>query len=576
MSAGEITEPAAPAHLAGRRYRGDVSTPSVRRHLASPTGVVGLLVALVAIVYFTAFLANLPRLLASIYSVADTAIAPYLTQSWSHAAPGSQMLMANAPWYSAYLVMRLLAGLPDHRGLWELAPWVFSVLASGWVGWACAKVAGRGAGVLTALALICAGTTLLPLQFAWSIHAGAYVHVLLLGAFVVWLANDTWAERPLLHWAVVAVVTAVSAVGVASDKTVLVAGVVPFAVSSVGLTVLAPRARRLGLSVCVVLVTGGSLLGSVLFGSAMRADGLLGDSFPISRAPLAVLGNHALLLLQSTFILLNGYLHEGNVAPTGTIGYIGSAVCGSLILLTLVLIGRTVASLLGPHRSSGPRDARTLAMYAHVSFWVASVVLLSAVFVFSTVPVDIESKRYVVTVAYGVVILGITGAVTLGREWSRALAGLGVAFLVFSGAEGLISSAVINGATAFPTVQLSNAVNALARSEDVSVVYTGYWDSFPLGWLTPDAVPVYPVIQCGSAFCPTVSPTGGIGIPSWYRPRRHIRSMLVLDPVFQVQDAMPATAPSFLGRPLGGVHVIDRRLDVYVYGYDIARHINGS
>jgi hypothetical protein len=226
--------------------------------VGSPSAIVYLLVMAVTAVYLVVFCVRLPGVLAAIYDVGDTDIAPYLTQSWEHAPAGSHMLMANAPWYSADWVMRVLGDLPDHRGSWELAPWVISALAAGWVGWATARAAGRAAGLLVAGALICTGTMLLPLQFSWSIHGVAYVHVLLLGAFVVWLAHDPWSQHTVRFWCVVAAMLVASAAGVASDKLVLVAGLLPFAVAGTALIFLAPATARLRLGASVAAVAIGA------------------------------------------------------------------------------------------------------------------------------------------------------------------------------------------------------------------------------------------------------------------------------------------------------------------------------
>ena len=145
-----------------------------------------------------------------------------------------------------------------------------------------------------------------------------------------------------------------------------------------------------------------------------------------------------------------------------------------------------------------------------------------------------------------------------------------VAVVVLSGAVGLVRSQVSAQYRRFPSLTLSKAVAALAYTEHVKLGYAGYWDAFPLGWLSSSAVPIYPITQCGSRLCPTVRATIGVGIDSWYHARSHIRSMLVLDPVFDSADSLPSRAPAYLGHPLGGVHVVDHRLDVYVYGYDIA------
>jgi hypothetical protein len=549
----------------------------------SPIAIMNVLVVTVTAFYLVAFFVSLPRLLPAIYQLADNAIAPYLMQGWEHAPSGAHMLMANVPWYSAYWLMRVLDLLPDHRVLWEFAPWLLSGLACGCVGWATAKAAGRGAGLLVSAGLICAGTALLPLQFAWGVHGITYVYVLLLGAFGVWLTNDSSQRRSAWFWGFVCLMTALTAVGVASDPLVLVAGLLPFAGTGVALAARSPETLwRRRLRAAIAAVTFGSVVGSVLFGAVMRSAGLAADHYPIELVSPGEIGPHLLLLLQGTFALLNGYLHEGPVwpfgylSPTGLLGY-----CCSVAVVVLVVLAVSVAVRVVRSRSdtTASADGVSPAMFAHTVYWLMSAVVLAVIYVFSNAAVDLQSKRYIVTVAYAVLILGVTGGMTLrSRRPVQFVVAACVAVVVVSGAVGLVRSQIAAQYRRFPSLALSKAVAALAHAEHVKVGYAGYWDAFPLGWLSSSSVPVYPITRCEMRLCPTVRSTAsvGVGIDSWYRSRPHIRSMLVLDPVFDPSDSLPSRAPAYLGHPLGRVHVIDQRLDVYVYDYDIAGRLARS
>jgi hypothetical protein len=532
-------------------------------------------------VWLVAFAVTLPKQLAAIYGMADAALAPYLTQMWLRAPAGSHMLMANVPWYSGYWVLRLLADFPDHRGLWEIAPWLVSTLAAACAGWATGKVAGKAAGLLVATALICTGSVMLALQFAWSIHGFMYVDVLLLGAFVVWLGEvraHGGASARLL-WPLTVAMLVVAAVGVASDQIVLAAGVGPFALAGALLTVTMGRGSRLRVGTAVALVTVGSFPGAAIFGAAMRRAGLQADTFPLALVPLRQVPHHLLLLTQSVFSLWSGYLHEGGTYPGGVLGYACSAVVLLLIGLSVALLWRMARAALArkPGRDGGPLASGPA--LAHAIFWAASVVATCAVYVGSTAPLDIEGRRYVVTAAYSILILGVSSAMTARRRrWAGVATAVGIALLISTGAIGLMRSGIQAVQGPLPTVRMSNEVNAFARSEHVSLVYTGYWDSMPLGWLTPNSVPVYPVIGCSSGLCPfaNVSAGHGLGIDSWYKPLPDVRSMLVLDDVLASGNAMPATAPAYLGRPLRSEQLYGGRLIVDVYGYDIASKLSGS
>jgi hypothetical protein len=120
-------------------------------------------------------------------------------------------VLGNAPWYTALWFEQLTGGLPAHRTLWELAPWILTLTGIALVAWAAALIAGRWAGAITGLTCGCAGATLLTTQFGWAIHAVAYVHICVLGAFIVPLALRSgriggWPSHVALA-ALVAVVT---------------------------------------------------------------------------------------------------------------------------------------------------------------------------------------------------------------------------------------------------------------------------------------------------------------------------------------------------------------------------------
>jgi hypothetical protein len=112
---------------------------------------------------------------------------------------------------------------------------------------------------------------------------------------------------------------------------------------------------------------------------------------------------------------------------------------------------------------------------------------------------------------------------------------------------------------------VSGPLLRLARAERVKYGYAGYWDAAPLSWQMKTAVQLYPVGQCyrnGGFLCRVPIHR----ISSWYHPRPHTRTMLVVDPA---QTAFgPVDAPPSLGKPERVVAI--RPVTVYIYPYDIA------
>lgn len=202
----------------------------------------------IAVVYVVLLLADFKALVQAIYLSADIVSAPMIAELSDDAPPDSEVLLGNFPWYEGYWYETLTRWLPGHRQIWQVGPWVLSLAGVALAAWSAGRAAGRWAAAMVGVALGCASTGLLSYQFSLSIHSLVWVHVALLGAFLTLAAarGGLVARLPLHVLACVGLV-AVTAVGLASDRLLLVAGVGPFAVAAVALAVLIPSTagRRL-------------------------------------------------------------------------------------------------------------------------------------------------------------------------------------------------------------------------------------------------------------------------------------------------------------------------------------------
>jgi hypothetical protein len=519
-----------------------------------------------------AFVATLPGLLAAVYASADVAIAPYLTRAWLRAPAGSLMLMGHAPFYTGYWILRLLYDLGNYRGSWELAPWVLSTFASLIVGCAIARAVDRMAGFLVSAVLICAGSFLLQLQFAWSVHALAYVNIALLGVFVVWLSCDPARTSPGRVWLVSFPLMVLTAAGVATDKLVLVAGALPFMVSTGLLVWRMERAAASRTAKLALGLVGGSVAGSILVNAAMRRERFAATPFPLVPTSLGAIPFHLKLVIQDVFSLLNGDIRQPGASPTGLLGYVCAIAVGYLLILAVVEMGVGVRRLVV--QAKGVRttpDVRSV----QATFWAVSSGVLIAAYVFTTIGVDIATRRYLVTVAYAVAILGISRGATMTRAWRAATAGAATVLIV-AGAVGLSRHDLGKTEPSFPTVAMANAVARLAEREHAAVVYAGYWDAYPLGWLASGSAPIYPVAYCGDRLCAwTDAEATGNGITTWYAPRHRVRSLFILDSKLNALDELQPLPPRSLGTPVARFGLDDGRLHAYLYDYDIASRFGG-
>jgi hypothetical protein len=490
---------------------------------------------LFAAAYMLVLAGTLGSLVRALYSSADVAAAPYIGQLVAVAPTGAEVTLGHVAWYEVLWVEWLTRDWPVHRQLWEVGPWVVSLAGVGLVAWASAKAAGRFAAMIVAVALGCAGAGLISYQFAAAIHAITWVHVCVLGAFLV-LVADRERVHPFL-WAAVAAVTTV---GVASDALLVVAGVVPF--------VLAAPALGFGVFVRSALLAGVSVAGGRAIGAAMGQEHVHAQAFPIDFGGWHRLGPNVRIFGDSLLYLFNGV---GPGSPIDARSLLGIAC--TLVLAAAALFAAW--SVLRPAASGRLRSV-------HVRYWALVAGLLTAAFVGTNVPIDRFSARYLLGVAYAIAVLAAVGAAERG-SLSRALVTCGACVMVSGSIVAIAASDVQRLSRSYPSPALAISLLDFARKERVRDGYAGYWDAAPLTWETNGRVRVYPIERCpdGARICPF--PYNRIS--SWYGRRAAERTFLVLDPA----------QPVGLLRDLALLGLPDRRtrvgrLTVYVYTYDIA------
>jgi hypothetical protein len=517
--------------------------------------------------YVVVLLATLRSLVASIYLNADVAAAPDIGQLVSRAPHFAQIVLGNAPWYTGLWFEQLTGGLPGHRTLWELAPWILTLIGIALVAWAAARVAGRWAGVIIGLTCGCAGAALLPLQFGWAIHAVAYVHVCVLGAFIVPLALRSgriggWPS----HVALATLVAVVTGFGMASDKLVIAGGLAPFLIAGAVLWYLAPPvvAQRVLWSALGVAV--GASVVAVLATSVAHSADIVPAPFPIRLAALGELPGHLADLVGSVAILANGDFSGDGLSLTGVLAILcaGAAAtgiyaalrCGRVFVLDLAERGRY------PDAAASPR---AMARTAFLAFWVASAVIVSAAFALSSVPRGLLSSRYVVTVGYAVVVIVAISVASSAARWRAVLVTAGSSAIILAAGVSLAQRQVESRAYA-PTQAIATRLARFAAREHLTIGYAGYWDASPLTWELDARLRVYPVIQCGSSLCPFPYHK----INTWYLPRPLARTFFLVDSRLISENAYGAitTVPSSWGPPEQVAHI--GQLTVYVYPYNLA------
>jgi hypothetical protein len=495
-----------------------------------------------------------------IYANADISSAPVIGELFPKAPSSATTVLGYHPWYSTLWFELSTHWVPFHRQVWEVGPWVASVVGIVLVAWSTAKVAGRWAGWLVALVLLCAGRRLLTIQFGSDLHGATAVNVCFLDAFLVLLVlRGGRIGRPATNLALCVLISAVTAAGLASDALLVPAGLVPFVVA--GLTQLrwtpGPTGKRIALTTSLIAVT--TVVGAEIAIAAMHRVHVYTGEHTVAFARWDELADKLLQFVQSLTDLFNGDFGGATITARSTL---------ELACAVAVVAGFVVAVRIGLEQLDRLRAAQppiTAAREAHVTFWFLALILPSCAFVLSSFA-QVGLGRYLAASAYGMVVLG---AVSLaGRGYAARAAAVAVACVLLAGSVVSLSAHDITSNPAhYPRQDVARFLATFAQGEGLKYGYAAYWVAAPLTWESKLQVEVYPVVPCSAPAGLCTYPWHEIS--SWYTPRPGIRTFLVTDPRygptpsdFKLGDASEVVS-------YGGYKV-------YVYGFDIASDLGDA
>lgn len=428
--------------------------------------------------------------------------------------------------------------LPWHASIWDASGYVLAVATAALLAWATTRVAGRWAGVTAGAAALLVGPFALRALLSLASHVTNPVGAVVLATGVVLLPRTR-------SWLLVAALGILAGTNVASDGLLWIAGVFPFAVAT---AFYAWTTRRRDVAVRAAATLALTVVTTVATTLVMRALDFHVIGLDVGLANVRDLPSNVRHLVRM-IALLGG----ANYALPG--GYPHEPLRFVVALLWLVGIASPVIAAVKLRGA----DA-TLRAYAW--FWAAAVLSLCFVFVVTPNAVDLgpKSANYLLTLAPA----AGAGVALLARDARRGrlAVALAVAFL----------AAVNLGSIVAGRAEISNLPGIEAHWQDVSRVleregavrgYAGYWDAQNLSWQTHMHLHVAPVVNCGETLCPYNFFT----IRSWYEAKG--------GPTFLLIDATNAVvrAPSFSARAASTHHL--GPLTLYVFRYDIARHIRG-
>lgn len=518
---------------------------------------------LLVAIYLIAMVVDFHSIITGINLDGDVVVAPVMAKLLGQAPAGSQVILGNHPYYEEFLFMRATAGLPFYRGLWEVAPMLWSILGFVVLGWSVRRVFGALDAVLVVTALVCVSTLGRFSFFSLDWHSATVVHTILVAAALTWLApraaNIGWGRLT----AVALVLGLINALPVASDVLFPVWALGP-AVIAAGVVAWRGRGRiRVTLPAFAVLSGVVAVVAGLVLKHVLRADGILASPFPLTFAPIASLVNNAELLLEGWMGLGGGAFFGMQIHVLGVV----TLVTGVLVLAALgSALTRSRAVLRAAATATAVREPLpepAAARLAYVAFWAASLVLQALVFVGSSAPVDILSSRYVLA-GYVAIAALLPLAAIRTPSWRIAVTAA-VCLFALSQIYQLVRQPFAPGNT-FPTPAQAAQLERFAHAEGVRYGYSGYWDAADVTWLSHFRLRVFPVAPgaCGAAH---LCPFPAVQINTWYTPRPGIRSLLLADPS---QPGLPAIVPG-LGKPLAETHI--GALTAAVYPFDIAARL---
>lgn len=511
----------------------------------------------IAAAFAVLLVATFGSVVAAIYSDSDAVSLPVIGQLYSSAPKSAHVVVAFGGWYTGLWFELLTRWVPFYRQLWEVGPWVASLGGVALLVWAVARAGGRWAGAVVALVLVCAGSVLLPLQFEWAKHGASVVYVCVLGAFLLLLAE---ADGGMIggrsrHVLVATAVTVLTAAGASSDSVFLsVTGLAPFVLAGLLLAVLRRGRASVTIGLTVVCVAVVAAVGARVAYAAMAAHQIRPVQFGIRFADWNQIGANVAYLAHSFAALFNADFGGASIDGRSLLAFACAIALGSGLVVIIRAARRWSSDVANELRVrvGSVSAARTVV----VAFWLAVCLLNGVVVVFSSVA-GAGTSRYLLPAAYGFVAL--VAVFAAGRSVAyRRVTVVGASVIALAS---VVSLAARDLRPTPGDQQFASELTTFAQGEGLTYGYADYWDAARLTWMLHGRVKIYPIEPCTSqhGFCEFPFHT----ISSWYQPQAGVRTFLIVDPRYGVNNP---------GLTLGGPDesITSGHYTVLVYHYDLA------
>jgi hypothetical protein len=520
------------------RYADRLATPiSTRRHatnVAAAARAIEWLPAITAAAYVVLVLIKLPAIVRALYWNSDAAGAFVLAEL----IPGHGTIeIPRFGWWTSLWWLLATRELPGHARIWEATGYAFAIATAALVGWATARVAGRWAGLTAAAVTIVVGPKALAALMLVNYHTSTPFTAAVLGAYLILIGRSR-------SWLLAGLVGALAGLNAASDPLLWIAGIAPFVIGA-SVFAGATKSREVaGRAAFTLGVTVGFALATDRVMTSLGFHVIPAGLEPVRVADIVdnflTLGRSFALLFGANFLTYPTY-------PSDPLRY-------AIALLAFAALAATIlAAIRLTVRRSQPMA------WAYATYWASAAVLIS--------------------VAYWGSNLGSGAGFEGGVKYMQTLApaaGVGVALLTARSSRGRIAaslaiavvgvvniSSIAHGRTEtdFGPNRYGPQLIRLLEHKGLTRGYASYWDAQTLTWNSGMQLLVAPVSTCSAkgALCRMSYFT----IDSWYDERPG-RSFLIANGL--------SKPPAEYGRP-SEVFRLGSGIPVYVYPYDLARHI---
>lgn len=528
-----------------------------------PRAAVWWLPIALAGVYGLIVLGRFRGLTAYVYTNSDFAMAPVIGHALGSTPPGTHVMIGDYGWYEPLVFIRFTDWLPFHRQLWDVAPLLFDVGALALLVWSVRRAFGVWSAALVGAAVVCLGEGGLIAFVAFNSHGATAVHAVVLGVVLAWLAPR---ER-VIPWPWLAIGSL--GLGLLSgaavpDHLFLVWGLAPFVLAAILVAWRATTPATLRLVAFALATTAVALLAGGAFTAVMHHNGVGTAAVPLTFAASSALPGQFVEMLEDLTQLVSGDFFGLPIDFVGVATFASGALVLGAVAMVLIELRRRVR--LAAARAPGRGSETVTPRFAHTSFWSICLVVSLGAFTFGSFGGGAGGARYLLA-AYIAVAALLPLLVERGFGFRLSLAAA-VSLLALLSTYQLVRGPV-NPQVRSPSTGEENAFARFAASHDLKYGYAGYWDSLPFTWASDFRVNVFPVFQCAQGSL-TLCPFPTVTVSSWYSPRPHTRTFLIVDPT---EPFVSAPDPA-LGKPTSTAVI--GHLQIYVYPYDIASRLRAG